>query len=115
MIDVAQRDHLVVALAFRKGLLEHVFRILLITLKKLAVGSRHPARGVKQTLTSRVVSRPLQQNSDGRFGVGLSRSVRQFGAAVHSGLKGGDMVEGNGGIFARREMGHSSHRTSAHG
>ncbi len=68
--DVAQHDHLVVALDLLEGALEHRHRVLLVAAEPLAIGAHHAAGRVEEALALRVVAGPAQERLHRLLGLG---------------------------------------------
>ena len=65
--DIAQHDHLVIAFDLFEGTLKENDRIVGIAGKPILIGPRHPRRRIAQAFAVRIIARPAQQRSHGRF------------------------------------------------
>src|SRR5262245_11449280 len=68
--DVAQHDHLVVALDLAERAPQELERIVVVAAEPVFVRADDAARGTEEPLAIRIVADPLQQRADSRFGFG---------------------------------------------
>jgi hypothetical protein len=83
--DVAQHDHLVIALDLLEGPLQHGHRVFLVAAEPLAVGAGHPAGCVEQALAVRVVASPAQQGAHRFLGLGGGRAFDRLSIGFDQG------------------------------
>ena len=74
--NLADENHIVVAVNFLEDAVEHARRVLLVSGKELFIGLDDPFGRVAETLARGIVAGPAQKNPHGRLGL-LARRARE--------------------------------------
>jgi hypothetical protein len=77
--DIAQHDHLVVAVGLLEGLAQDLDRVVLVAGEEFFVGPDDPVGGLDEALTIGVVSGPLDERADSGFCFAPTRTALAHG------------------------------------